>query len=488
MAASNDFDVIVIGAGYGGTTCAALLAKRGLRVLVVDKNPSPGGKAMTIRKDGHAYEMWPIVGGPSESGRFQELVKELDVEAEVEFSLPDVGGEIRYIKPDGSVAVVPMSARPSADPMAAARTPELLGATEEEAAAVMQIAMAMFSMSEAEIDALDEVDAASWYRSFGLSGPLLAQQFAMLNLVFVVPVDRLPASEAIRTLRDMYAGGGGRYHKRGYAFPAEASIDYVVRNGGEYRPRTRVERVIVEDGRAVGIVAGGEELRARAVISNAGIQPTVLGLASPDAFPADYVETVRGYEPSLAFVGIRYFTDAPVVRAPMILQFSDESWWDEARFRECEAGNWPEHPLLFVVVPALHDASLSPDGRQAILAGTMCSPDPKSPMNDEAVRQVDVAMHRWFPDLADHVVRQETYTSKNVSAESRDAIVPGMGGECIGLAQVIGQAGRHKPDPRTPLDGLYLVGCDAGGYGCGTHQAVDSGFNVADLVVADLSG
>lgn len=485
--ASNEYDVIVIGAGYGGTTCAALLAKQGLRVVVVDKNPHPGGKAMTIRKDGHAYELWPIVGGPSESGRFQELVKELDMEAEVELSLPETAGEIRYIRPDGSVAVVPMSARPSADPMAAMRTPELLGATADEAAAALKIATAIFSLSEAEIDALDDVDAESWYRSFGLSGPLLAQQFASLNLIFVVPVDRLPVSEVVRTMRDFYGGGAGRYHKRGYGFPAEAAIDYVVRNGGEYRPRTRVERVIVEDGRAVGIVAGGEELRARAVISNAGIQPTVLGLAGPDAFPAEYVETVRNYEPSLAFVGIRYFTDAPVVHTPMILQFSDESWWNEARYRACEVGDWPEHPMLFVVTPALHDPTLSPDGRQAILAGTMCSPDPKSPMNEDAVRQVDAAMHRWFPDLAAHTVRQETYTAQNVSAESRDAVVPGMGGECIGLAQVIGQAGRAKPDPRTPLGGLYLVGCDAGGYGCGTHQAVDSGFNVADLVAGDLS-
>ena len=51
------YDAIVVGAGYGGATCAALLAKRGLRVCVVDKNPLPGGKAMTLRKDGHAYEM-----------------------------------------------------------------------------------------------------------------------------------------------------------------------------------------------------------------------------------------------------------------------------------------------------------------------------------------------------------------------------------------------------------------------------------------------
>ena len=57
----------------------------------------------------------------------------------------------------------------------------------------------------------------------------------------------------------------------------------------------------------------------------------------------------------------------------------------------------------------------------------------------------------------------------------------------MGIAQVIGQVGASKPSARTPLAGLYLVGCDAGGTGAGTHQAVDSGFKVAQLVDSDLT-
>jgi hypothetical protein len=63
-----------------------------------------------------------------------------------------------------------------------------------------------------------------------------------------------------------------------------------------------------------------------------------------------------------------------------------------------------------------------------------------------------------------------------------DHLLPGQGGECIGLAQIVGQCGSHKPSAQAPVRGLYYVGCDAGGYGCGTHQAVDSGVNVAQLV------
>ncbi len=57
------FDAIVIGAGMGGATCAALLARRGLRTLLIDKNAVPGGKAMTVGKPGSfRYDLWPIVG------------------------------------------------------------------------------------------------------------------------------------------------------------------------------------------------------------------------------------------------------------------------------------------------------------------------------------------------------------------------------------------------------------------------------------------
>jgi phytoene dehydrogenase-like protein len=39
----EEWDTIIIGAGIGGLTAAACLVKAGLRVLVLDRNPHPGG-------------------------------------------------------------------------------------------------------------------------------------------------------------------------------------------------------------------------------------------------------------------------------------------------------------------------------------------------------------------------------------------------------------------------------------------------------------
>jgi phytoene dehydrogenase-like protein len=62
------FDVIVTGAGFGGATCAALLAKRGLRVLLLEKNAQAGGKAMVISKNGFTYELWPVHPSSARTG------------------------------------------------------------------------------------------------------------------------------------------------------------------------------------------------------------------------------------------------------------------------------------------------------------------------------------------------------------------------------------------------------------------------------------
>jgi len=70
-----------------------------------------------------------------------------------------------------------------------------------------------------------------------------------------------------------------------------------------------------------------------------------------------------------------------------------------------------------------------------------------------------------------------------VAAISRDPVLPGLGGEAVGLAVTVGYCGKNKPSPKTPLSGLFYVGHDAGGgFFLGTHQAVSSGLRVAPLV------
>ena len=73
--AKESYDVIVIGAGFGGCSCAALLAKRGLKVLLLEKNSNAGGKGMTMSKKGYTYAAWVVVAAPILENKFEVPVQ-----------------------------------------------------------------------------------------------------------------------------------------------------------------------------------------------------------------------------------------------------------------------------------------------------------------------------------------------------------------------------------------------------------------------------
>jgi 1-hydroxy-2-isopentenylcarotenoid 3,4-desaturase len=52
-------DIIIIGSGFGGLSAAALLAKQGHNITVIEKNDQPGGRASVWKKDGFAFDMGP---------------------------------------------------------------------------------------------------------------------------------------------------------------------------------------------------------------------------------------------------------------------------------------------------------------------------------------------------------------------------------------------------------------------------------------------
>ncbi len=85
----NHYDIIVVGAGPGGASAAALLAKQGKRVLLVDKNKKAGGRMMTLHRDGFTFEYFPIYCVPIVSSRYEELLKEIKVNCDAAIAIHD---------------------------------------------------------------------------------------------------------------------------------------------------------------------------------------------------------------------------------------------------------------------------------------------------------------------------------------------------------------------------------------------------------------
>jgi phytoene dehydrogenase-like protein len=480
MGVSDRFDVIVVGAGFGGATCAALLAKRGLRTLLVDKNAIPGGKAMTVGEKGFRYDLWPIVGGPSLNSRFAEVLDELEMADQVEILAPEQSNVLMYRGASGRYASFVGSAAPN--PEGAGAALQLLGITGEDLPEVMRLFGDIGQATSEQIRELDDVTFSEFLSRYRLPQSLLSYLGMQANIIFVVPIDLLAASEMIRVLQDFGAGGAGRYHRGGFGRMAEVFCQAVERYGGRVLLGSRVERIAAATGAVTGVVTDRGTFEAPIVVSNAGIQPTVLRLVGEEHFDAGYLSYVRGLVPSWGIVGTRYFLNRPYFEHGMYVAFSDQSYMDSDRFARMKSDWLPEELSVFNVVPAFYDSSLAPEGKQCALVGTFCSPDPEIGIMDRLWERLDETVEKFWPGLEGCTESKVRYGNAQVSGLTRDSVVPGQGGECIGLAQIVGQCGRHKPSAKAPLRGLFYVGCDAGGYGCGTHQAADSGVNVAGMV------
>jgi phytoene dehydrogenase-like protein len=188
--------------------------------------------------------------------------------------------------------------------------------------------------------------------------------------------------------------------------------------------------------------------------------------------------------PSLGFTCIRYLFNKPVMEHGLYVATTEDSFLDIERLEKMREGIIPDEIALDGVVASRFDPEMAPEGKQMLLLGTWCTPDPAGKEMGALHKKIDDLFAEMFPEAVPYIESREGFMGPaEVSALTRDQVLPGVGGEAAGSAVTVGYCGKNKPNPKSPLPGLFFVGHDAGGGGyLATHQAVWSGVNVAPLV------
>lgn len=456
--------VVVIGSGIGGAGCAALLQEKGFDVLLLERKSYPGGKGASFEKDGYVYDTGVHAIGSGDKGPLGQINRR--VNGDLEFNLITGGNRIAIGE---HVAHYPLE---YASEQSIADIIEGIGARPEnfdDCFACFQELATLKPASEMRI--LDTTPLKDYVDRFTDDVNFHQMVNSTCGMLLVLTYYQGSAGEFIYSFAKMAENSSLSYPVGGVGSVAESYVKALERMGGEVVYRRPVEGILVEEGKVVGVEAGGT-IPANVVVSNTGLQPTVKMVG--EHLDRKYRDWAMSLKSSYGAVSVKYALDDEVVEYPLTLWMPDLSDADMAE----------KYVGVFYPVPSIPDPSLVPEGCQLVLAGAIVPPHPKhKELNGTVLDKIEATMSMLHPEIEEHVVwKLRTGTDYVADISGREL------GEVIGLAQDYRQVGRNRPDPRMPIEGLYLVGADAGGRGIGTEMAGDSALNVSEMIEKDVSG
>jgi len=513
-------DGILLGAGHNSLVLAAYLARSGLRVIVLERGPAPGGgltteenprlpgffhnthsffhRAITttpwyrdleLERHGARYvepelNVAMILG----DGRALEWWTDLDRTAEsfAEFSAKDATALRWWVAEFEPIVDQILTIEAQSPPLSPDRRRELLNRSRlgRRLLEIAQLSPVEFVRREFENDAIR-------------AGLLFFNGLREIDLQLPGFGHSVPALLAGRHKAQLCMGGSARL--------ADALAADIREHGGEIRTAAEIRAVLVRGGRAAGVeLATGERIEARAFVAS-GLNPqqTFLELLDAGSVPHDVRERAAKFEYNLLaplFALNLALSEPPrykaadrrpeLARAFMVIlgleRFSQFAEIVSAH----ERGEIPP-PVMWGACPTLFDSSQAPPGKHTAflweklpyaLRGSAAHWDAEK---EEHARRMLALWSAYAPNLAEGAVL-DWFCRSPLDTERR---LPNMRrGDLLVGSFANGQVGYNRPfagagEYRSPVEGLYLCG----GF---THPGGNitglCGYNAAGVIAVDL--
>lgn len=523
------FDAVIIGGGHNGLVTAAYLARAGLKVLVLESRPVLGGACVTeeiwpgykvstlsylcsllqpriireleLKKFGyHIYPKDPAFFTAFPDGRYlffwQDMAKTV---AELQkFSTKDAAVYPVYEEQLARLATFVESLLLMTPPNIVARKlPDLI--------ALARLGIQMGKLQDEDLTVLLKIMTQS-VRQF-LDERFESEEIkATLATDGVIGTNGGPSTPgtAYVLLHHCMGGATGKpglwgFIRGGMGAIAQALAQSAQAYGAEVRTKTPVQQIAIRNGQASGVVlANGEEIQAKVVISNADPKRTFLHLLPPEHLEPSFRQRIANIrmegcslKMNLALDTLPDFTAYPgshllplhkaTIHICPSMDYIDQAWAD------AERGIPSLRPMLEITIPTTYDDSLAPAGKHIMCLFIQYAPYRLREANWDAIKDqfadrcIDI-LAEYAPNIKSAILHRQTLTPLDMEREY------GLTGGNIFHGELsLDQLFFLRPlagwaQYRTPIPRLYLCGS-------GTHPGGGvmgaPGYNAAREVLQD---
>jgi phytoene dehydrogenase-like protein len=527
---SSYYDAIIIGAGHNGLVTAAYMARAGRKVLVLERREVLGGCVVT-------EELWPgfkVSTASYVNSLFRpEIIRDLDLKRHGFAMLPRnpssftplPDGRYLMMGPDKEMTRREVSkfSKKDADnlPKYEAMLERIAGFIEPM---LIETPPNPWSMAPGDLIKLARI---GWnFRKLGddgqqaveiLSGPansILDRWFESEVVKTTLSTDAIigafatpsmPGTAYVLFHHVMGECDGARgvwgYVRGGMGSLSEAIASAAREKGAEIKVNAFVSKIVVEDGRARGVVlADGSEYNASKVVSCLDAHATFIRLLDAKDLPAEFVESVKHLDYAsasckinLALSEVPVFTclpgNAPGPQHHGTIHICPNRTYIEKAYDCAKYGHIAENPVIEATIPSSIDETVAPRGKHVMSMFTQYFPYTLAPdagtLEDNkkryAERCIDL-MTEYAPNFRKSVIDYQVMAPADL--ESCFGLT---GGNIMQGAMSLSSLAFMRPllgyaDYRTPVKGLYLCGA-ATHPGGGVMGAC--GYNAAREILRD---
>lgn len=498
----HDYDAVVIGAGVGGLSAAAILARSGLETLVCENTGSVGGCCSSYEQDGYTFDIGASV--VELSWIIDELFATLGKRTSDYIDFTPVDPIYGFVTADGNRFSYPVDVEATREVIARFSKEDAdswnrfarLGSEGINQAFGKVMTEPFMTFKDAARMALENPALVKYMKYFALnfekticgffSNDKVRSSMSIQSYFVGLPPALCPGYIAFLA----YSEHDGIFYPRGGMIQIPGGIARAFEQfGGDIRFNARVVKVLVEDGRAIGVeLADGTLIESRIVVSNINAKTLYLEQVGRENLPGWAVKAIESYEVSCPAPMIMLGLDErPDLDAHHTFCYSTLDDMNRLWFEDYLEGKISDRAFMLISWPTHADPSLAPDGHHCLNLVTaapyeLADGDWDDLKEGYLDHQIDIMEKRFGLSLRKHITVAEINTPKDFG---RMLLHPR--GAVYALQNDITASAFFRPRMRSrAVKNLYLTGASTH-LGGGVPPAIGSGIAASGLILEDIS-